>query len=121
ADDPPAAGGRELVALGMAAEILGIVEDQYARAGAEALAEQEGGRESADARTDDDKVVVLAGRRRVARLVPEILVADRVHDLEIGVGLALQPGERWRVGPRRLRIARTRAQGMAERRGTGGK
>ena len=68
--DPQLAAGTELVALGVAAEVVVVVEDQHARLRAGARAVEIRGGEAADAAADDDEVVGLAGVDRAGRPPP---------------------------------------------------
>ena len=69
----------ELVALGVAAEVVVVVEHQDLRPGASGRAEEERGRKAADAAADDHQVVGLAGIGGGAAPSP---IAELVGDLE---------------------------------------
>ena len=89
----------ELVALGMAAEIVVIVEDEDARGRAGAAIEP-GRCQPADAAADHDQVVALLDRQPVEGETPAC-ARQRVRDLERAVVLAAQSGERGRIAHRR--------------------
>src|SRR5262249_59732296 len=90
---------RELVALGMAAEIIVVVEDEDARGRPGGAAIEGGSRQSADARADDDEVVTLLERQPVER---EALAFARLRmrGLERARVLSAQSGERGRIAQR---------------------
>src|SRR5262249_37945391 len=94
--DHEAAIERELVALGVAAEIIVIVEDEDARGRPGGAAIEGGGSQAADAPADDDEVVALLDRQPVEG---EALAFARVRvrGLERARVLSAQPGERGRV------------------------
>jgi len=100
---------RELVALGMAAEIIVVVEDEDARGRPDGTAIEGGGSQAADARADDDEIVTLLDRQPVegeafafARL--------RVCGLERTRVLSAQSGERGRIAQRLRRDLRRRRE-----------
>jgi hypothetical protein len=75
------AAEREFVALGVAADIVVIIENENARLrppGAIKMC----GRKATDATADDDQIVSLAGRDRGAGLRRQIAVAQRVRRFE---------------------------------------
>src|SRR6202789_456281 len=83
----------EFIAFGMAAEIVVVVEDQNAAVGLLCAIKMRGG-EAADAPSDHDQVVFLAGTRGGR---PALAVAQRVSVLE-GAGMAAaHAGEQGRV------------------------
>src|SRR5262245_2078380 len=93
----------------MAAEIIVVVEDEDARGRPGGAAIEGGGRQSADARADDDEVVTLLDRQPVegetlafARL--------RVRGLERARVLSAQSGERGRIAQRLRRDLRRRRE-----------
>src|SRR5262249_12583431 len=90
---------RELVALGMATEIIVVVEDEDARGRPGDATIEGGGRQSADARADDDEVVTLLDRQPVER---EALAFARLHmrGLERARMLSAQSGECGRIAQR---------------------
>ena len=88
-----AVAGGELVALGVSAEVVVIVEDEDARLVAGLLAIEIGRRQSADAASDDDEVVALGGFGRLGGGVPESVIAQRVCILVRRVVTAAQSGE----------------------------
>ena len=65
--DHQAAVEQELVALGVAAEIIVVVEHEDARGRPGGAAIEPGGRQSADAGANDDEVVALLDRQAVER------------------------------------------------------
>ena len=69
----------ELVPLGVAAEIVVIVEDQDLRVGPDRLPEEIRGGEAAHPAADDDEVVAFPG---VLGCSPGLRVPQRVSDLE---------------------------------------
>ena len=69
----------ELVACGVAAEIVVIVQNQHARASTRRSQEEVRGREPAQATTHDHKVVALAG---VGRGSPPLAVPERMSDFK---------------------------------------
>ena len=85
----------ELVALGVAAEIVVIVEDEDARARARRAIELRR-RQPADAAAHDHQVVAFAGAA-TARLRPEIAVAQAMRVLEDAGVAAAQAGEGRRI------------------------
>ena len=89
-----AVGGGELVALGMAAEIIVIVENEDARVFALLLAVEIGRRQAADASTHHNEVIRVARFANRPRLVPKILVANGMHDFERTIMLATQARQR---------------------------
>ena len=95
ADHEPAVV-RELVALGVAAEIVVVVEDEDARRWSGGATVEEGGSQPADAGADDDEIVSLLDRQP---LDGEALAFERlrVRDLERARVLAAQSDERRRI------------------------
>src|SRR5262249_29039436 len=86
---------RELVALGVAAEIIVVVEHQDARGRPGGAAIEPGGRKPADAATDHDEVVALLDRQAVERETGAARL--RVRGLERARVLAAQSGQRRRI------------------------
>ena len=108
--DDAALADRELVALGMAAEVVVIVEDQDARLRVLAAIEP-GGREPAQAATNHDEVVAFFDRQ-IAEIEPPALAGERMRHLERAVVLAAQAGERGRIaGGLRCKLCRGREAG----------
>src|ERR1700686_3763723 len=68
----------ELVALGVSAKVVVVVEDEDTSLAAGRLAVKMRGRETADAAADDDQVIDFAGVFRLARGFPEHAVAQAV-------------------------------------------
>ena len=85
----------ELVALGVTAEVVVVVEDEDPRLRAVQLAMEVRRRESADPAADDDEVVSLVECKRVLEALT--LARQRVRDLEGARVRAAQPRERGRV------------------------
>jgi len=80
----------ELVALGVAAEIIVVIENENAAIGRSLGAVEVRGGESADPGTHDDEIVLLTGIGRLRQRLP---VAQRMGRLE-GAGMtAAKPGE----------------------------
>ena len=86
----------ELVALGVAAEVVVVVEDQDARVGPR-LAEDMRGRQAADAAAHHHEIVLLARVFRCRRVLPEGGVAHRVERLERSDVRSAQAGQRRRI------------------------
>src|ERR1700730_5676467 len=84
----------EFVAFGVTAEIVVIIENEDAAAGLGLRAVKVRGGETADACTDDDQVVFLAG---ITRRRPGLAVAQRMSVLEGAGVIAAQAGEQRRV------------------------
>src|SRR5262249_55851018 len=112
--DDAAAVECELVALGVAAEIVVVVEDQDAGRGPGGAAIEEGGREPADAAADHDQVVAFLGRNAVE---PEggALARRQVRHFERAVVLAAQAGQRRRIARRLGRNLRRGRQPRGDR------
>ena len=72
----------ELVALGMPAEIVVIVEDQNASLGAHCLAVVMCGSQAADTASNDDQIVSLACAFRFPRCIPEGSIAQAVRSFK---------------------------------------
>ena len=104
----------ELVAPGMAAEIVAIIEHQDPRAG-DGAAIKPGRCEPADAAADHDEVVVFVNAG-IAGMEIDPAPGQSVRDRESAVNLAAQPGERRRI-ERRRRELRGRRQPGADRQG----
>ena len=85
--------GVELVALGVSAKVVVIVEDENARLRPGSLAEEMGGGEAADAPTDDDQVIVLACVDRRSCLIPESSVAQAMSGIKRSRMTAAQAGQ----------------------------
>ena len=85
----------ELIALGVAAEVVVVVEDQDPRPCAVQLAMEVRGRESADAAADHDEVVGLVERERIVEVLA--LARERMCNFEGTQVRAAQPRERGRV------------------------
>src|ERR1700687_1993065 len=68
----------ELIALGVSAEVVVVVEDEDASLGAGRLAIEMRGRETADAAADNDQVIDFARVFRFARGFPENAVPQAV-------------------------------------------
>ncbi|MCZ7641810.1 MAG: hypothetical protein M5U33_02365 [Pseudorhodoplanes sp.] len=92
----------EFIALGVAAEIVMIVEDEDARLRM-ALAVEIGRRKPADAAADHDKVVALLHRKRIES--GKIAVAQRMGGLERAVVMAAQASQRGRIAAGRRKVA----------------
>ena len=60
----------ELVALGVSAKVVVIVEDKYARLRSGSFAEEVGGGKTADAPTDNDQVIFFVVYRPAIRRDP---------------------------------------------------
>ena len=105
--DPPIE--RKLVALGVAAEIVVVVEDEDA--GVLVLRPiKMRRREPADAAAHDDEVVVFICLFEIARLRPEIAVAQAVRGFVGARVTAAQSGQRRRIISGRVLRRRTRRQ-----------
>jgi hypothetical protein len=85
----------ELVALGVTAEVVVVVEDEDPRLRAVQLAMEVRRREPADPAADDDEVVPLVECKRVLEALT--LARQGVRDLEGARVRAAQPRERGRV------------------------
>ncbi len=72
ADQLCAIAGGELVAAGVAAEVIVVLEDQDLRLVARLLAIEKRRGQAADAATDDDQIIGLAGIFRSARRIPRM-------------------------------------------------
>ena len=68
----------ELIALGVAAEVVQDVEDQNSRARPRGFAVEIGGAQTAEASAHDHQIVVFTGIGRFVRFVPKRVVAKRV-------------------------------------------
>ena len=90
---------REFVALGVAAEVVVVIEQQDAGLGT-GRAEVMGGRQAADAGADHHQVVLLTGDLRRGRGFPEGAVLHGVEDLERAGVRSAQAGQcrRIRIG-----------------------
>ena len=75
----------KFVALGVAAEIVMVVENKDARFWPRRLAEKVRCRQSTDAGTHDDQIVRLAGILSLARGVPKSSIAKAVRDAIGGI------------------------------------
>ncbi len=69
----------KLIALGVSAEVVVIVENQDARLGSRSLAKEMRRRESADAAPHHHQIVGLSGVNRGPGLGPESAVAQAVR------------------------------------------
>ena len=88
----------EFVPLGVAAEVVMVVEHEHARVGP-GLPVGVGGRQPADAGPDHHQVVLFARVRRGARGLPErATVPQGVERFERADVRSAQPGERGRIG-----------------------
>src|SRR5262249_8800902 len=87
---------RELVALGVAAEIVMVVEDQNARVLARHATVEPRRGKAAAAAADHDEVVALLDRQAIDRIAPS-LAGDRMRHFERAVVLATQSAERRRI------------------------
>ncbi|MCY1451185.1 hypothetical protein D9M71_680400 [compost metagenome] len=95
-DHPPA--GAELIALGMAAEVVVVLEDQNLRSRV-FLAVEERCRQAADAAADHHQVVLFADRQGVGD-EGFFLPAHLVRNVESAGVTAAQTGQgRWVVAP----------------------
>ena len=113
-DEPPIE--RELVALGVTAEIVVIVEHEDARIGAGRAAVEPRRSQSADAATDDDEIVAFLDRCGIdAEALP--LPRKRMRNLERAGMLTAQAGQRRRVARRVGRNLRGRRQARCNRQG----
>ena len=101
----------ELVALGVAAEVVVVLENQDTGVRASLLAEEIGRRQTTEAGTDDDQIVGLAG---VLRLIKRHPVTGGVRRLERARMRAPHAGAGRRVVARRLlgRVGRCHATGV---------
>jgi len=86
----------KLVALGVTAEIVVIVENKNPRVGA-LLAIKMRRRQAADAGAHDNEVVVLSRRSDFAGLKQELAVAQTMGGFESAWMTAAQPGQGWRI------------------------
>jgi hypothetical protein len=87
----------ELVPLGVAAEVVVVVEDEDFRAAADLFDEVVRRREPAQSAADDDEIVRLAGADRAGE-IPLPAIAQLVRDLERSVMAAAHAGaRRWIV------------------------
>src|SRR5215813_753503 len=109
----------ELVALGVAAEIVVVVEDENAGARTEGAPVEPGGRKPADAGADDHEIVALLDRQPAER--EGLAVAQLMSDLERAGMVSTHAGERRRVAeglrgklPRRRQPGRDRQRGPIE-------
>src|SRR6185295_15632575 len=73
--DPQPAAGADLVALGMAAEIVVVVEDENLRRPVYSRAVEVRRREPTDAATDHDEIVCFLRVERLAGALPESTVS----------------------------------------------
>ena len=112
ADDAAAVEG-ELVALGVAAEIVVIVENQDA-GGRLGAAVEPRRRKPADAAADHDEVVGLLDRQAIDRKFAPFS-CERMGGLERAFVLAAQPRQRGRVACRLRRELRRRRQAGRDR------
>src|SRR5262249_21139052 len=95
-DESPAQA--ELIALGVAAKVVVVIENEDARAAAKALPVEPGGREPADAAADHHEIVALLDRQPVER--ERLAIAQIVADLERARMLPAQAGEGRRIAQR---------------------
>ena len=106
----------ELVALGVTAEVVVVVEDQDPRGRAGRLTVEERRRQAAQPGADDDQVVDLAGIGGAGDLPGAAVARQRVRGLERPDVAAAQAGERGRiVGVRRHRTGLRRRGGIQRR------
>ena len=94
--DDQAAIEHELVALGVPAEIVVIVEDQDARLRSPCTAIKPGGGKPADPATDHDEIVLLLGRH-IAHLKARAVAHEGMRRLERTGMLSAQPAQQRRV------------------------
>ena len=106
--DDAAAIEREFVALGVAAEIVVVVEDQDAGGWLGAPVEPRR-RKPADAAADHDQIVGFLDRQAVDGKLAAF-ARERMGDLERAFMLAAQPGQRRRIACRLRRNLRRRRQ-----------
>src|SRR5262249_48473195 len=92
---------RELVALGMTAEIIVVLENEDARIRIRFAIEIRRGK-AADASADDDQIKLLPCFDRFSGVLPEVPVAHAVSDLERTDVASAQPGQRRRIVIRRF-------------------
>ena len=92
----------KFVALGMAAEVVVIIENQNPRVFPCALAEEIGGCQPADPAADDYEVVALAGICRIAEGIRALAVAQAMGKGECSVMIAAHSHARGRVIIRRF-------------------
>src|SRR4029077_19331932 len=76
--DQQSPGGMKLVALGVPAKIVVIVENQHARLWSGLFTVEIGSRQTADSRADDDQIIRI---RVGSGVVPALSVAQRMRDL----------------------------------------
>src|SRR6202166_5298941 len=87
----------ELVALGVSAKVVVVIENENAGVRASRLAIEVSGRKAADAAPYDDEIVGFAGVLRGAGCVPESAVAQGVRGVGRAGMAAAQSGERGRI------------------------
>ena len=97
-----APAGAKFVALGVAAKIVVIVENQNACVFPRALAEEIGGCQPADASANDDEVVTLIGIYRLSEGVRTFAVPQAMGKSKCSVVIAAHAHARGRVIVRRL-------------------
>ena len=107
--DDPAAVERELVALGVAAEVVVVVEDQDAGPWADGAPVEPRRRETADAAADDHQIVAILHRQIVHRK-RSAFTRERMRGLERAGVVAAQSGECWRIASRLREDLRRRRQ-----------
>ncbi len=110
--------GGEVVLGRVAARLLERIEDEDLRLFAFEALPVAGGGQTADARADDDQVVVLASVHRLRRRLPERAVAKAMRDLERPVGEAAEAcdllGERDGARAGRLPVAPAQITGLEQ-------
>ena len=104
----------KLVALGVAAEIVMVVEDQNPGAGAGVLSEEPGRGQPAYSAADHDKVIAFFDRHIIDRKMVA-LAADRVCDLERARMLTTQSRQGGRIAERISRELRGRSEPRGDR------
>ena len=72
----------ELIAFGVSAEVVMIIEDEDAGILVGGLAEKVGSGKTTDASADDDQIESLSGGFGVAGMIPEGTIAQTVCGLE---------------------------------------
>src|SRR5713226_62042 len=92
----------KLIALGVPAEVVMIIQNQNARLWTRALAVKVRRRQPADSGSHHHQIVGLTGINGLARLFPKSPVAQSVGRLERTCMTAAQPGQRRRIVIRRL-------------------
>ncbi len=96
---PQAIGGGELVTLGVAAEVIVVVEQQDLFIRAEQLLIEAGGGQTADAGADDHQIV-LPLKGNIGKVILFAIAGDAVGRFERARVVAAQAGEGGRVDQR---------------------